>query len=140
MLPPYEPDRRDPTRAPRRGLARGASKMIPFRRVRLAVTLGVLVGRLACLRIPVAESATVGADSASSDSVLTLTWLEQTASERNPSLAAVRDAWSEAEARAAQAGALEDPMVEALVAPRSLGSSRVDAGYHLAVTQRFPLL
>ncbi|HEY3215937.1 MAG TPA: TolC family protein [Candidatus Eisenbacteria bacterium] len=59
--------------------------------------------------------------------------------ERNPTLTAARAAWSEAGARARQAGALEDPMLEVMGAPRSFGSSSVAAGYRVGVTQALPL-
>jgi len=51
----------------------------------------------------------------------------------------VRDAWREAGARAEQAGALEDPILDGMLAPRSLGSSSVDAGYRVGITQQFPI-
>lgn len=70
---------------------------------------------------------------------LTLPLLERLVVERNPSLAAARAAWREAEARARQAGALEDPMVDLMVAPRSLASDAVDPAYRVTVTQRLPL-
>lgn len=59
--------------------------------------------------------------------------------ERNPTLGAARAAWTEATARARQAGALEDPMVDAMVAPRSIGAANVDAGYRIGLTQSLPL-
>src|SRR5213075_1693577 len=41
--------------------------------------------------------------------------------EQNPTIAAARSAWTESGARARQSGALEDPMLDFMVAPRSLG-------------------
>lgn len=59
--------------------------------------------------------------------------------ERNPTIAAARSAWSEFRARAKQAGALEDPMLDVMVAPRSIGSASVDPAYRLGLTQTLPL-
>ncbi len=58
---------------------------------------------------------------------------------RNPTLAAARAAWAESRARARQAGALDDPMLEVMAAPRSFGSSSVESAYRVGVTQAFPL-
>jgi len=58
---------------------------------------------------------------------------------RNPSIAAARAAWQEAQARASQAGALENPTVDLMAAPRSFGSSDVDPAYRVALTQPFPI-
>jgi cobalt-zinc-cadmium efflux system outer membrane protein len=92
------------------------------------------------LAAPSARAAAPAAeDSIPPDSTLGLEWVERAALARNPSLAAMREAWREARARADQAGALEDPMLDAMVAPRSLGSSAVDAGYRIGITQRVPL-
>ncbi|HYM81298.1 MAG TPA: TolC family protein [Candidatus Limnocylindria bacterium] len=73
------------------------------------------------------------------DSTLDLERLERAVLERNPTLAAARAAVDEARARADRAGALEPPMLDAMVAPRSLGSDNVDAGYRIGLTQRLPL-
>lgn len=78
-------------------------------------------------------------DSLPRDSTLSLAWVERTALARNPSLSAMRDAWREARARADQVGALEDPMLEGMLAPRSLGRSSVDPAYRIGLTQQFPL-
>lgn len=59
--------------------------------------------------------------------------------ERNPTIAAARSAWSEARARAQQVGAFEDPMLDVMVAPRSIGSGRVDPAYRFGLTQTLPL-
>ncbi len=80
-----------------------------------------------------------GPDSLPSDSTLSLAWVERTAISRNPSLSAMREAWREADARAEQAGALEDPMLEGMVAPQSLGSGSVDPAYRIGLTQQFPI-
>jgi outer membrane protein TolC len=58
--------------------------------------------------------------------------------ERNPTIGAARAAWAEANARARQTGALEDPMLDAMIAPQSFGRSNVDAAYRLGITQAFP--
>lgn len=70
---------------------------------------------------------------------LDLAWLERTVLERNPSLAAAREAWREAEARAAREGSFEDPMLDAMAAPRSFASNAVEPAWRVQVTQRFPL-
>lgn len=59
--------------------------------------------------------------------------------DRNPSLAAAREALRAAEARAPQARALMDPTVSAGVAPLSAGTpSGVDLGYEIRVEQMLP--
>jgi len=58
---------------------------------------------------------------------------------RNPSIAAARAAWQEAQARASQAGALENPTIDLMAAPRSFGSSAVDPAYRVTITQPFPI-
>jgi outer membrane protein TolC len=70
---------------------------------------------------------------------LDLTRLETAVLARNPSLEATRSAWRASEARADQAGALPDPMVEATTAPQSWSSDRVDPAYMLMLRQPFPL-
>jgi outer membrane protein TolC len=57
---------------------------------------------------------------------------------RNPSIAAARWAWRAALARYPQETALEDPMLDYELAPASLGSSSVDAGHAVALTQAIP--
>jgi outer membrane protein TolC len=57
---------------------------------------------------------------------------------RNPSLAAARHAWRAALERYPQETSLEDPMLGAGVAPRSFGSSAVDDGFRLDLSQRLP--
>jgi len=59
--------------------------------------------------------------------------------ERNPSIAASRASWAEARAHARQAGALEDPMLDVMAAPRSFGSSSVSSAYRIGIAQAFPL-
>jgi outer membrane protein, heavy metal efflux system len=76
---------------------------------------------------------------APADSVLDLESLVRAVLERNPSYAAAAAAVREADARADRAGALDDPMLELGVAPRSLGSSNVDAGWRASITQPLPL-
>src|SRR5205823_7442120 len=50
-----------------------------------------------------------------------------------------RSAWSEARFHAQQAGALDDPMVDLMGAPRSFGSANVATAYRVGVTQAFPV-
>lgn len=57
---------------------------------------------------------------------------------RNPSLESARQALRAAIARVRQAGTFEDPMVDAGIAPLSLGSSRARVGYEVAISQRLP--
>ena len=78
-------------------------------------------------------------DSLPPDSMLSLAWVERTALARNPSLSAMREAWREAGARAEQAGALEDPMLDGMLAPQSLSSGSVDPAYRVGLTQQFPI-
>lgn len=59
--------------------------------------------------------------------------------DRNPSVESARQAWSAALARYRQAGAYEDPMVMASMAPLSIASSRARFGYEVTVSQRVPL-
>lgn len=58
---------------------------------------------------------------------------------RNPTLAAARATWAEARSRDRQSGALDDPMLDVMAAPRSFGSSTVETAYRIGVTQAFPL-
>jgi outer membrane protein, heavy metal efflux system len=57
---------------------------------------------------------------------------------KNPSLAAARHGVRAALARARQAGALEDPMLDLGVAPLSIARKDVPFGYEIAVSQRLP--
>jgi cobalt-zinc-cadmium efflux system outer membrane protein len=58
--------------------------------------------------------------------------------ERNPNVRAARYAWRAALARYPQATALDDPMLGGTLAPRSLGTSRVDEAYSVELSQAFP--
>src|SRR5881628_2079534 len=51
----------------------------------------------------------------------------------------MREAWRAARARADRAGALEDPMLDATVAPRSLASGTLDPAYRVGISQSYPL-
>ncbi len=59
--------------------------------------------------------------------------------ERNPSLEAARAAWREAKAEARASGVLADPMLDLMVAPRTIGRSDVEAGYRIGITQPLAL-
>lgn len=59
--------------------------------------------------------------------------------ERNPSLEAARAAWRQAKAEARVSGAFADPMLDVMVAPRTIGRSDVEAGYRIGITQPLPL-
>jgi cobalt-zinc-cadmium efflux system outer membrane protein len=81
-----------------------------------------------------------GATAALLDSLVTspsldLGRLERAVIARNPSLAAMRAAWKQMEAKADVAGSLEDPMVDGMVAPGSLGKETVDPAYSIAISQ-----
>lgn len=58
--------------------------------------------------------------------------------DRNPTIEAARAAWRAAEARPAQAGAFEDPMLSYALAPGSIGSSDVRYGQVIDFSQRLP--
>ncbi len=70
---------------------------------------------------------------------LELPLLERAVLSRNPSVEAMHSAWRASEARADQAGKLDDPMLEATTAPQSWSSSDVDPGYMVMLRQRLPL-
>lgn len=69
---------------------------------------------------------------------LDLPRLEMAVLERNPSLAAMRSAWQAMEARADLDGAWDYPRLDGMVAPRSLGSTAVDPGYAIQISQMVP--
>jgi outer membrane protein TolC len=58
--------------------------------------------------------------------------------QRNPSLAAAHAAWGAARARPGQVRAFDDPMFGYGVAPLSIGSSKVDFGEQVDLSQRLP--
>lgn len=64
--------------------------------------------------------------------------LVQAVLERNPTLHAARYAWRAALERAPQVASLDDPMLGFGVAPRSFGSSEVDDGTRIDISQRLP--
>lgn len=57
---------------------------------------------------------------------------------RSPTLAAARDAVRAAEARPAQEGALDDPMLEYALGPRSFGSPMVRDAHMVELSQKIP--
>ncbi len=110
------------------------------------VAVFLIVLGVACLPIPFALAEESAGDSAApahaaaGDSVgLRLNDVLRRTIERNPSIAAARAAWDGSRAQALQAGALEDPMLELMAAPRSLGSSAVDPAYRVALNQPLPI-
>lgn len=114
--------------------------------MRLRAPLVPILILLSCfaLAAPARAAEPVPETSASLDSIfggpsLDLTALEGAVLDRNPSLASMRSAWQAMEARAVVAGAWDDPRVEGMVAPRSLGSSEADPGWSLQVSQMVPL-
>ena len=108
------------------------------KRHRLAQGLVVLLGLTFAACAP--ATAIARPDSLYSDSTLSLAWVERTALARNPSLSAMREAWREARAHAAQAGALADPMLDVMLAPQSLGSASAEPAYRVEITQPLPIL
>jgi outer membrane protein TolC len=58
---------------------------------------------------------------------------------RNPTLAQMIAAAQAAQARCPQVTSLDDPMVDLVLAPASLGSNNVDPGYRAGISQKFPL-
>jgi outer membrane protein TolC len=57
---------------------------------------------------------------------------------RSPTLAQMIAAWQAASARIAQVTSLEDPFFGVTVAPASIGSSEVEFGYRLELSQKLP--
>jgi outer membrane protein TolC len=57
---------------------------------------------------------------------------------RNPTLPQMIAAWQAASAKVPQVTSLEDPFFGATVAPASIGSSEVDFGYRLELSQKLP--
>jgi len=64
--------------------------------------------------------------------------LIQEALRRNPGIDAARSAWRAALARYPQDTALEDPMLDGAIGPRSFGSDKVDTGFSVALAQALP--
>jgi outer membrane protein, heavy metal efflux system len=58
---------------------------------------------------------------------------------RNPALAQMVASRQAAEARFPQVTALEDPALDFALAPASLGSNNVEAGYRVGISQKIPL-
>ena len=58
--------------------------------------------------------------------------------ERNPNVRAARYAWRAALARYPQVTSLDDPMLAAGIAPRSIGSSKVDNAAQFGLSQKLP--
>jgi len=71
---------------------------------------------------------------------LPLARLIQEVHSRNPSLQAAQAAWSAAAQRYPQVVALDDPMLQTMLAPASLGSNSpaVPASYTISLSQKFP--
>jgi len=104
----------------------------------------LLLGTLLALNfdaaVPIRAAAQIPAlDSLLAAPSLDLRLLERAVLKGNPSLGAMHAAWRGAEAAADQAGALEDPMLEAMTAPQSWSSRSVDPAYMASVSQSLPL-
>ncbi|MGE5176768.1 MAG: TolC family protein [Hyphomicrobiales bacterium] len=78
-------------------------------------------------------------DSLHAAPVLDIDLLERAAIARNASLGAMREAWAGAEARADAAGALSDPMLDGMAAPRSLGNDAVMPRWEVGLSQHVPI-
>ncbi len=72
------------------------------------------------------------------EAVLDVDELRRAVLRRNPSLAALRSAWTATVARYPQATALDDPMFAYGLAPLSIGSSSVDYGQQIELSQKLP--
>jgi outer membrane protein, heavy metal efflux system len=70
---------------------------------------------------------------------LTVDALVQEVLARNPTLAQMIAAWQAAGARYPQVTSLEDPSLETVLAPASIGSNSVDFGGRIGVSQKLPL-
>lgn len=69
---------------------------------------------------------------------LDVDWLVAEVEARNPSLQALVYAWQSAAQRYPQAVSLDDPMMMAMFAPQSVGSSDVETAYALEASQKIP--
>jgi outer membrane protein, heavy metal efflux system len=68
---------------------------------------------------------------------LSLDALVAAVEQRNPSLAGMVAAWQAAAQRYPQAVALDDPMLQFMMAPASVGSSEVEPAYAIQASQKF---
>jgi len=116
-------------------------KLVPFVVLGVLILFGALVplGPVAAAPVPATESQRPPIIPNSDTTSLGVEYVLGRVLERNPSIAAARAAWAEARAHARQAGALEDPMLDVMAAPRSFGSSDVGSAYRVGITQAFPL-
>jgi len=121
---------------------------------RVAMVLVTLVPALACTTATPARYAAMAEDWRLSEAtirvvpggdrlfegvpVLERRALVQRVLERNPNLRAARQAWRAALARFPQVTSLDDPMLGAGIAPRSIGSSRVDSAPRFVLSQKLP--
>jgi cobalt-zinc-cadmium efflux system outer membrane protein len=113
-------------------------------RLTLAVVLALALGhaRPATAQTPATQAASRASslDSLLAASAMSPDQLERAVLERNPTLAAANAAFREASARADRAGALMNPMVDVMVAPRVLGNDEFMApGYVVDFRQNFPI-
>jgi outer membrane protein TolC len=77
-------------------------------------------------------------DAAAAGGTLDLAWLERTALERNPTLAAMRAAWRAAEARVGREAAFPAPRLGAVVAPRTFARGGPESGWRVELEQPLP--
>jgi len=99
----------------------------------------VPLGPAPAAQAPVIEPRHIATAPSSDSTPLDFEYVLRRVLQRNPSIAAARAAWAEAQAHARQAGALEGPMLEVMAAPGSFGSSSVGSAYRVGITQAFPL-
>ena len=99
----------------------------------------VPLGPAPAAQAPVIEPRHIATAPSSDSTALDFEYVLRRVLQRNPSIAAARAAWAEAQAHARQAGALEGPMLEVMAAPGSFGSSSVGSAYRVGITQAFPL-
>jgi cobalt-zinc-cadmium efflux system outer membrane protein len=104
------------------------------------VSLGLMAPAAALAQNTAAGGGASAFDSLLVAPVLAPGLLERAVTARNPTLAAARAAFDESRARADRTGALMNPMVDVMVAPRALGNEMMDApGYVVGFSQLFPL-
>lgn len=70
---------------------------------------------------------------------LSLVTFERWVLQRNPDLRAAERSWVSTRERIPQAGALDDPMADLLIAPASIADQDVDPAWRIGLSQRIPL-
>src|SRR5262245_43478063 len=88
---------------------------------------------------PATSSVDAALDSLFAAPTLEISLVEHAVIVRNPTLAARRAAWAGMKARADVEAGWDDPMVEGMIAPQSLGSSSVDPAWSAELSQTIPI-